>query len=98
MSTIALSPSLAVITDEIGSIRAEIKRLKALDESLTAQLKESGAGKYAGSIWSATVYEVKGRTSIDWQSIAMHFEPSRQLITAHTSTGADSLSAKLAKI
>lgn len=98
MSEVTLSPSLAVITDEIGSIRAEIKRLKALDETLTAQLKDAGAGKYAGSIWSATVYEVKGRTSIDWQSIAMHFEPSRQLITAHTTTGEASLSAKLAKI
>lgn len=68
MSTVTLSLSLAVITDEIGSI------------------------------WSATVFEVKGRTSIDWQSIAMHFEPSRQLITAHTTTGEASLSAKLAKI
>jgi hypothetical protein len=28
-----------------------------------------------------------GRTTIDWQSIALHFKPSRQLVTAHTSTG-----------
>lgn len=98
MSILALSPSLDVITDEIGSIRAEIKRLKALDDSLTAQLKDAGIGKYAGSIWSATVYEVKGRTSINWEAIAMHFDPSRQLITAHTSIGEPSLSAKLAKI
>jgi hypothetical protein len=99
MSTvITLSPSLAALTDEIGSIRAEIARLEALNDQLTDQLKLSGAGKYQGAIYKSTVSEVKGREKINWQAIAMHFEPSRQLITAHSSIGEPSLSARFAKV
>jgi len=99
MSTvITLSPSVAALCDEIGSIRSEIERLKALNDQLTDQLKLSGAGKYQGAIYKSTVSEVKARENINWQAIAMHFEPSRQLITAHTSTGLPSLSARFAKV
>ena len=98
MSTITLTPSVTALCDEIGSIRSEIARLEALNDQLTDQLKATGAGKYAGVIYKATVSEVKGREKINWQAIAMHFEPSRQLITAHTTTGEPSLSARFAKI
>ena len=98
MSTIILSPSLAALTDEIGSIRAEIKRLEELNKQLTDQLKDAGAGKHTGAIYKSTVYAVEPKTTIDWKAIAMHFEPSRQLITAHSSTSAASLAALVSKI
>ena len=98
MSSITLSPSLALLTDEIGSIRAEIKRLESLDAKLTAELKESGAGKYAGSIYKATVSATEPRITIDWKAVAMHFDPSYQLITAHTSAGDAGFRALVTKI
>lgn len=98
MSTIILSPSLAALTDEIGAIRAEIKRLESINKQLTDQLKDTGAGKHTGAIYKSTVYAVEPKTTINWQAIAMHFEPSRQLITAHSSTGIASMSALVSKI
>ena len=98
MSTIILSPSLAALTDEIGSIRSEIKRLEALDKQLTEQLKASGTGKHSGAIYKSTIYAVDAKTTVNWKAIAMHFEPSRQLITAHSTTGSASMSALIAKI
>lgn len=98
MSTIILSPSLAALTDEIGSIRSEIKRLEALDKQLTEQLKAAGEGKHLGNIYKSTVYAVDPKTTVNWKAIAMHFEPSRQLITAHSTTGNASMSALVAKI
>jgi hypothetical protein len=84
MSTIILSPSLAALTDEIGSIRSEIKRLETLNEQLTKQLKESGAGKYQGAIYKSTVSATSETAVTDWKAVAMHFSPSHQLITAHS--------------
>ena len=98
MTAIILSPSLAALTDEIGSIRSEIKRLEALDKQLTEQLKASGAGKHQGAIYKSTIYPVEPKTTVNWKAVAMHFEPSRQLITAHSTTGKASLSALVSKI
>lgn len=98
MSSIILSPSLAALTDEIGSIRAEIKRLEAINKQLTDQLKDTGAGKHTGALYKSTVYAVPEKTTIDWKAVAMHFEPSRQLITAHSSTSTASLAALVSPV
>jgi len=98
MSTIILSPSLEVLTDEIGIIRSEIKRLESLDKKLTEQLKASGAAKYQGTIYKSTFYAVDAKTTVNWKALAMHFEPSDDLITAHSTTGIASLSALVSKI
>ena len=81
---ITLTPSLAALTDEIGAIRSEIKRLEALDKQLTDQLKEAGEGKHQGNLYKSTVSPTKETAVTDWKSVAMHFEPSHQLITAHS--------------
>jgi hypothetical protein len=83
-SVITLSPSLAALTDEIGSIRAEIKRLEALNEQLTDQLKAAGEAKYQGNRYKSTVSATKETKVTDWKAVAMHFDPSSQLITAHS--------------
>jgi LysM repeat protein len=98
MSTVILSPSLAALTDEIGSIRAEIKRLEELNKQLTDQLKASGAGKHKGSIYKSTVYTVDPKDTVNWKAVAMHFDPSRQLIKAHTSTSIASLAALVSPV
>lgn len=98
MQTIILSPSLAALTDEIGAIRAEIKRLESINKQLTDQLKDAGAGKHVGALYKSTIYPVEPKTTINWQAVAMHFEPSRQLITAHSSKSKASLSALVSPV
>lgn len=79
----ALKP--AAIADRIGELDAITKPLLAERERLAAQLKALGAGRYTGDLWNCTVVE-STRTSVDWEAVAAKFDPSRQLVTAHTST------------
>ena len=93
-----LTPSTTALIDELGTIRAEIKRLQELNAELTDVLKLVGAGKYKGMTFKATISEVAAKKTINWQAVAMHFGPSSQLLTAHTTTGTPSLSALISKI
>lgn len=79
---------LAALVDQLASVKAQLSDLKALEDQLKAALVESGQVAIDGSAHRATVSHCAGRESIDWQAIAARFNPSRQLITAHTSTGA----------
>lgn len=95
MTTITLTPSIQSIIDELGSIDRELARLKAQREDMAAIVKLTGAGRYTGQYFEGLVYESKGRTTVNWKAIAEHFNPSRQLVVAHTSTGEPSLSLKV---
>ena len=46
-------------------------------------LIESGESAVEGELFRAAVVE-SNRTQVDWKAIAQKLEPSRQLITAHT--------------
>jgi len=81
MTTIAT----AAIADRIGELDAMIGPLQKERDRLAAALKANGPGRYTGGLWNATVTE-SVRTSIDWRTIAEKLGPSRQLVTAHTST------------
>jgi hypothetical protein len=82
----AIDPSSAV--DQLGYIRAQIADLQAIEKTLKAAIEAAGMPRIEGRLYKAAVILSEGRVSIDWQSIANHFSPSRQLITAHTSQGA----------
>ena len=79
---------LAAIVDQLAAVKAQLSDLKTLEDQLKLVLVESGQVAIDGSAHRATVSHCAGRESIDWQAIAVKFNPSRQLITAHTSTGA----------
>lgn len=98
MTTITLTPSVDALINEYGSIHAEITRLTKIKDSLSKDIKAMGAGTYETPIYKGLVYEVKGKTSIDWESIALKLNPSHQLITAHTVHGEASLSLKVTKV
>lgn len=102
LSTISGGPvvtdELATMVDQLGAIDSQIKALTKQADTLKATIKLQGPDRYSGHVFSALVYESEGRTVTDWRSIAEHFNPSRQLITAHTTTGEASRSIKLAKI
>lgn len=97
-SVISLSPALSTIVDELGAIDSEIKRLTKQKEALAAQVKAEGVGRYSGAIYEGLVYASEGRVSVDWEAIAAKFNPSRQLIAAHTKQGAPIVSLKVSKV
>jgi hypothetical protein len=92
------SPDLAVMVDQLGALDAQIKALTKQADTLKASIKAHGPERYNGSEFSALVFESEGRIVTDWKAIAEKFNPSRQLITAHTETGSPVRSIKLAKI
>ena len=102
LSTISGGPvvtaDLAVMVDQLGELDSQIKALTKRADKLKADIKAHGPERYEGQLYSALVYESEGRTVTDWRAIAEKFNPSRQLITAHTVTGEASKSIKVTKI
>ena len=95
MTTLSLNPTVQSIVDELGAIDREIARLKAQRDDMAAIVKLTGAGRYFGQYFEGLVFESKGRTTTNWKAVAEHFNPSRQLVVAHTTTGEPSLSLKV---
>ena len=80
--------SMADTVDHLLSVKAQIAELQQTESLLKDTLIASGHSSIEGMLARASISYCQGREKTDWQSIAMRFEPSRQLITAHTSTGA----------
>lgn len=80
-------PSAADAVDQLGFIRAQIADLQATEKQLKAAIEAAGVPKIEGRLYKAAVILSAGRVSVNWQAVAEHFSPSRQLITAHTSQG-----------
>ena len=83
-SVIALTPDLFALIDHAGSLDAEIKTLTKQLDALKATIKAQGAGDHAGFLWTAKVVDVNPADKVDWETIAKRFNPSYQLIAAHT--------------
>ncbi len=96
MSQIIITSDIFSLIDQAGSIDAEIKSLEKQLATLKTAIKAHGAGKHAGFVFSANVIDSE-RTTIDWQTIAERFNPSRQLVSAHT-THAVIQSIRFAKV
>jgi len=97
MSTITLSPSLAAFIDEAGALDTEIKQLTKQLEALKAHIKSNGAGDFGGFSFNAKVIEANPVERTDWKTIAERFNPSYQLIAAHTTVSAPVVSIRFAK-
>lgn len=83
-TTIALTPDLFALVDHAGSLDQEIKALMKQLDKIKDTIKAQGIGDFAGFAWNAKVSTVNPADRIDWQSIALKFEPSHQLISAYT--------------
>ena len=79
---------LSAAVDRLAVIKAQTAALAAEEKELKAVLAESGETVIEGTLHRAAVSQCAGRDSIDWAAIAARFNPSRQLITAHPTTGA----------
>ena len=77
---------LAATVDQLAEVKSHIATLQARETELKSILAEAGADIIEGTTHRAAI-SITARTAIDWQAIAQHLKPSRQLITAHTSTG-----------
>lgn len=76
---------LAHTVDRIAQIKAQIAELRAAEEELKQILIDSGESAVDSTMYRATISECTTREKIDWQAIAIRFNPSRQLIRRHTS-------------
>ena len=78
---------LGQVVDRMAQVKAQIADLKKEEAALRQELVDSGESVVEGLFYRAAISEPDGKISVDWQSVAMHLKPSRQLITAHTSQG-----------
>jgi len=80
--------NLSTVVDRLAIIKATMADLKAEESALKQTLIDSGCNYVEGALHRASVSYRDGSDRVDWQSVADHFHPSRQLITAHTNRGA----------
>ena len=97
MSTITLSPSLAAYIDEAGALDSEIKRLTKQLDAIKATIKAQGAGDFGGFVFNAKVIEANPVERVNWEAVARKFDPSYQLIAAHTTVAAPVISIRFGK-
>jgi hypothetical protein len=71
--------------DQLGEIKAEIAKLEAIEKTLRDEIAARGPGAWEADMFRATV-SVSDREKIDWKAIAEKLGPSRQLVTANTSS------------
>lgn len=86
---------LGGVVDRLAIVKAEIARLQAEEKALKDELANSGETVVEGMYHRAAISQCEGRLSIDWRAVAEHFNPSRQLVTAHTSRGEDFIVVRL---
>lgn len=78
---------LAATVDQLAEVKTHINTLQAREKELKSILAAAGPDVIEGTAHRAAI-SITARTAIDWEAIAQHLKPSRQLITAHTSEGA----------
>jgi hypothetical protein len=86
MSNAVVSLDLARVVDQLGAVKAQIADLQKIEKELKAELAGTGFSFVDGAQYRASIHW-QSHTSIDWRAIAEHFNPSRQLVTAHSSHG-----------
>ena len=90
----ALQPTaaqaLAAQVDRLGVLHAAQADMKREADQIRTALEDAGLDNIEGQLYRVNFAQVTGRTLTDWQAIAAKLKPSRQLVAAHTSTGAPS--------
>lgn len=81
---ITLNPSIDLLVDELGQLQDQAAALADQIDILKTTIKAQGAGRYLGSRWQSLVVDVAETKKTDWKAVAAHFNPSHQLITAHS--------------
>jgi hypothetical protein len=83
----AITNPISFVVDRLAVVKAQIAELEKLEKEYKQILIDSGESAVVGTDHRASISYCDGREKTDWQTIAMRFNPSRQLITAHTTKG-----------
>lgn len=75
------------IVDRLAYLKAKVAEIRKEEDALKAILSASGKSVIESKFYRCAIVDVPGKATIDWQTIAMKFEPSRQLIRANTKAG-----------
>jgi hypothetical protein len=86
---------LQSVVDELATIKAHVADLAKREAELKEILVSSGQTHVDGTLHRVTVCNVSGRVCTDWKTIAEKFDPSRQLVQAHTTQSAGYISLKI---
>ena len=78
---------LSATVDRLAAVKALMAELAAEEKALKTALVDSGLAVIEGTAHRAAVSHCDGRVTVDWAAIAARFNPSRQLVAAHTSHG-----------
>lgn len=70
MITVVSSKSNLCDIDRLGELKAQIADLQELADKLASDIKELGAGKHEGDLFSATVSKVEDAWSADPKAIS----------------------------
>lgn len=82
--------AIAAKVDRLGILHAAQAEMKREADRIRAELEDAGLTDIDGQLYRVNFATVAGRTLTDWKTIAERLSPSRQLIAAHTTTGAPS--------
>jgi hypothetical protein len=74
-----------VIADMIGQQRAELNEIKNTLKYWEDQAKAAGLDTLEGDMFKVSIIQTE-RTTVNWKAVAERFEPSRQLLTANSTT------------
>ena len=83
------STPLAATVDRLAFIKAQIADLREEESKLKQVLIDSDESLVESAFYRCTIVACHGRPIVDWQAIAMKFNPSRQLISGNTTHGVD---------
>lgn len=74
----------ANLCDEIGSLRAEVAELNQTIRALEDLLAMNEGDTFEGDLYRVSLSRDVQTTTVNWKAIAAKFNPSRQLVQAHT--------------
>jgi hypothetical protein len=86
MTALFTPDELIDMVDTLAKIKADIADLKGREDTYKAALIAAGHRAIEGNTHRVTVSDPVYKITIDWKTIAERLEPSRQLVTAHTTT------------
>lgn len=75
------------LVDLFVSVKGIIERFRALESDIREALIDTGMDEIKSEQHRVVISHKAGAARVDWKAVANHFEPSHQLLTAHTTKG-----------
>jgi hypothetical protein len=79
--------TLSHMVNRLAAIKASIANLKQEEEEIKAGLISLDLPIVESDLYRVSVAQCNGRVVVDWKAVAEKLNPSRQLVTAHTTQG-----------